>query len=118
MRGLALLLLLAACGGPPAADASATRIDCRPAGAAGFARTCTVEMAQAPRGPVFTLRKADGGFRRLLQTVDNQFAAADGAEPAHVIRLRDGRIEVEIGGDRFRFGTEWRVTLPPELRRP
>jgi hypothetical protein len=118
MRRLLVLLPLASCGGPPPLAAPETRIDCRPAGAAGFARTCTVEMAQAPRGIVFTLRKADGGFRRLVQTFDNQFAAADGAEPAHVVRLRDGRIEVEIGGDRFRFGTEWRVTLPPELQRP
>lgn len=117
MRRLAPLLLLASCGGPPPPAVAGTQIECRPAGAAAFARTCTVEMAEAAGGLVFTLRKADGGFRRLLQTFDNRFAAADGAEPAHVTRLRDGRIEVEIGGDRFRFGTEWRVTLPPELQR-
>ena len=124
------VLLLTACGraeepgamtngaAAPAPGAPDTRIECRTGTAAAFERTCTVEIAEASRGLVLTLRKADGGFRRLLQTFDNRFVAADGAEPAHVTRLRDGRIEVEIGGDRFRFGTEWRVTLPGELRRP
>jgi len=120
--------LLAACGSEPpgemtngaAAPAPGepdNRIECMTGSAAAFERTCSVDIDADPRGAVFTLRKADGGFRRLLQTPDG-FAAADGAEPAHVTRLQDGRIDVEIGGDRFRFGTEWRVTLPAEMRRP
>lgn len=113
-------LLLAACGGPasPAAGESDNRIECRAGSASAFERTCTIEIAEAPGGMVFTLRKPDGGFRRLLQTFDDNFVAADGAEAAHVTRLPDGRIEVEIGGDRFRFGTEWRVTHSAEPRRP
>jgi hypothetical protein len=114
------LLLLAACGEPaaPSAGAPDNRIECRSGSASAFARTCTIEIAQAPGGMVFTLRKADGGFRRLLQTFDGNFVAADGAEAAQVTRLQNGRIEVEIGGDRFRFGTQWRVTLPAEPHRP
>jgi len=125
---VALAVLAASCGGPPpgemtngaAAPAPGepdNRIECMTGSDTAFERTCSVDIDQAPGRVVFTLRKADGGFRRLLRTPDG-FAAADGAEPAHVTRVQDGRIEVEIGGDRFRFGTRWEVTLPPELRRP
>lgn len=93
------------------------RIECQPAGAAAFERACTVETTNSPRGPIWTIRKADGGFRRLLQDGDN-FVAADGAQPAHVTRLRDGGIEVEIGGDRFRFGLVWEVSPVNELQGP
>jgi hypothetical protein len=88
MRGLALLLLLAACGSPPAADSG---IACRP--------DCTVERA----GDLVIVRKADGGFRRLRLTREG-IVAADGAERAEAVRLRDGSTEVTIGGDRFRIG--------------
>ena len=109
----ALLPLLAACGAEepgamangaaaPAPGEPDTRIECMTGSATSFERTCSVERAEAPRGPVLTLRKADGGFRRLLQAGDG-FAAADGVEAATVTRLDDGRIEVEIGGDRFRL---------------
>jgi hypothetical protein len=98
-------LLLAACGGPatPAAGEPDNRIECRAGSASAFERTCTIEIAQAPDGMVFTLRKADGGFRRLLQTIDHNFVAADGAEQAHVTIIAGNRIEIEIGGDRFRL---------------
>ena len=111
----ALLLLLAACSGgepetmtngaaPPPPGQPDNRIECRAAGAADFERACSVERAESPRGQVLTIRKADGGFRRLLQTNDGRgVVAADGAEPAHVTLLQDGRAEVEIGGDRFRL---------------
>lgn len=95
--------LLAGCGGagPAAPD---NRIECRPAGAASFARTCTIETAESPDGLVLTLRKADGGFRRLLLAGDERgLVAADGAEPADIALLPDGRIEVGLGGDRFRL---------------
>ena len=120
---LATFFLLAACAGssdpnaPQGNGAAApppgqpdTRVDCRPAGAASFARACTVESVRTPRGEVLTIRKADGGFRRLLQTGDGNFVAADGAQPAHVTRAPDGRVEVEIGGDRFRFQLVWEVS--------
>jgi len=110
------LLLLAACGtgAPPAQDSNGAaapppgapdnRIECKVAGAAVFERACTVESATGPNGRVLTIRKADGGFRRLLITSDGHgVVAADGAEPARVMLLPDHRIEVAIGGDRFRL---------------
>ncbi|MEA3015000.1 MAG: hypothetical protein QOD42_3545 [Sphingomonadales bacterium] len=112
----ALFLLAAACG-PAAPVAQPTngaaapppgvpdnRIECRLAGAAAYERACSVTGADSPRGRVLTLRKADGGFRRLLVTSDGRgIVAADGAERATVTALPDSRIEVEIGGDRFRL---------------
>jgi hypothetical protein len=95
----------------PAPGEPDNRIECRVDSAAQFERTCSLESSQSPRGRVLTLRKADGGFRRLLQTSDGRgVVAADGAARAHVTLLQDGRIEVEIGGDRFR--------LPAVVRRP
>src|SRR5436305_1867224 len=78
------------------------RIDCRPAGQAAFTRSCTVEGSDGPDGRILTIRKADGGFRRLRIASDGTgVAAADGAEPAHVSLAPDQRLEVEIGGDHF-----------------
>jgi hypothetical protein len=124
MRSLALAaLLLAACGptgapaptanagaAPPAAGEAEQRIECRPAGAASFTRDCTVDRDDRPEGRLLTLRKPDGGFRRLRLTNDGTgVVAADGAERATVTLLPDSRIEVEIGGDRFRLPARIRV---------
>jgi hypothetical protein len=117
MRIAAALALLAAACGPaepvaqptngaaaPAPGVPDNRIECRVAGAAAFVRACSMTGADSPRGRVLTIRKADGGFRRLLVTRDGRgVAAADGAERSHVTVLGDNRIEVEIGGDRFRL---------------
>ena len=113
---LSAFTLLAACGSGAAPEVVSNgaeapppgvpdnRIDCRPEGAADFARACTVETADGAEGRILTIRKADGGFRRLRVTTDGSgVAAADGAAPAHVTLLPDGRAEVEIGGDRFRL---------------
>jgi hypothetical protein len=111
---LVLLPLVASCSSQPAVESNGAaapeqgapdnRIDCRPAGQAEFAHACTVERADSAEGRIITIRKADGGFRRLRMTSDGTgVAAADGAEPAHVSILPDQRIEVEIGGDRFRL---------------
>ncbi len=116
MRPLALPLiaLLAGCGEAPAvvSNGAATpaagepdrRIDCQPAGARAMAHACTAEIAATADGGILTLRKADGGFRRLRITGDGRgVAAADGAEPARVTLAGVNLIEVEIGGDRFRL---------------
>ena len=111
---LPLTALLAACGdapmvisngaAAPAAGEPDGRIDCQPAGAREMAHACTAEVAAAADGRILTLRKADGGFRRLRITGDGRgVAAADGAEPAHVTLAGSNLIEVEIGGDRFRL---------------
>jgi len=103
MRRLAFLLLLSSCGGPPPAVPD-RRIDCRPQGAAAFAPVCSVETSGGEAGPILTIRKPDGGFRRLRVTADGSgVAAADGAERAQVTILPGNLIEVEIGGDRFRL---------------
>lgn len=103
IRYAAPLLLLAACGGPPAATAAEERIECAIDGAASFERTCTVERTAGPE--IFiTLRSPDGGFRRLVVTKDGRgVAAADGAEPATVAVVAKDVIEVSIGSDRYRL---------------
>jgi hypothetical protein len=116
MRRLVLLLFLASCSSRPAAETEGAatpvlgqadnRIDCRTGGETAFARTCTVEWA----GRLLTIRKPDGGFRRLRMTDDGTgVAAADGAEQAHVSLAPDQRILVEIGGDRFLLPARIRV---------
>lgn len=114
-RTLALFMLLAACSAEepgamangaaaPAAGAPDNRIDCRPQGEAEYARSCSVDIFASEEGRILTIRKADGGFRRLRVTADGRgVVAADGAERTRVAILPDGRIEVEIGGDRFRL---------------
>ena len=115
MRTLLLLglSLVAACnngGGESVAPAADDRIDCRIGASTGFERHCTLEQADEERGRTLTIRKPDGGFRRLLVTGDGRgVVAADGAEPAIVTIIDDGRIDVAIGGDNFR--------LPATIRR-
>jgi hypothetical protein len=101
---LSSLLLLAACGGDPPAPQGDDRIECAVDGETAFARACEVERASGPEGLVLTLRSRSGSFRRLLVTRDGRgLVAADGAEAARVTVLDKGRIEVAIGGDRYRL---------------
>jgi hypothetical protein len=87
-------------------------IECA-AGGRGFARNCTLEQREGPQGLTLTIRNAEGGFRRLLLPRDGSGAvAADGAEPAEVTVLPDGRAEVSIGGDRYRLP----AAIGPERR--
>jgi hypothetical protein len=94
----AICLVLASCGPAPAEIAAEQRIECRVAGSAAYQRACLLEAS----GRILTVRKPDGGFRRLRAGPEG-IAAADGAEPARSMILGDGRVEVEIGGDRFRL---------------
>ena len=116
------VLLLVACGSAeqPAVQSNGAaapslgqvdnRIDCRPAGQAAFTRTCTIETSDAPEGRILTVRKAEGGFRRLRIASDGTgIVAADGAEPAHVSLAPDQRLDVEIGGDHFLLPARIRV---------
>lgn len=100
-RLAALLPLLSACGGPPAA--ADERIECAVDGAAEFAPVCTVERSAGDE-PRLTLRSPSGSFRRLAVTGDGRgVAAADGAEEARVEVIDRGLIEVSIGADRYRL---------------
>jgi hypothetical protein len=115
MRSLLLLpgLALAGCGSPDrqAAAAEEERILCRIGEAAAFERLCTVEQGESEAGRTLTVRKPDGGFRRLLVTGDGSgVEAADGAEEAQVTIVDADTIEVAIGGDAFR--------LPATVRAP
>ncbi|MBO9623265.1 MAG: hypothetical protein J7500_11195 [Sphingomonas sp.] len=105
-----ILLLLAACDRVPSREAAAEpanattadaaeRIECAAAGETAFGRTCVVER----EGAGLTLRHPDGGFRRLLLTQDGQLRAADGAEAAVVTPLGGGKVEVALGGARYRL---------------
>jgi hypothetical protein len=86
------------------------RIACAVEGAADFENACTVEREAGPGGTILTLRGPGGGFRRLRVTTDGRgVVAADGAERATVTLLGPDRIEVALGGDRYR--------LPAHLRR-
>jgi len=95
-------LMLAACA-PEAPGAPENRIDCQPQGEAQFARVCSVESLDSEEGRILTIRKPDGGFRRLRVVGEGVFVAADGAEGTRLSVRPDGEIEVEIGGDRFRL---------------
>ena len=106
-RAFALAALaLAACGDANRASAGAdpdSRIECRSGDAVGFERICTLESVETADGRILTIRKADGGFRRLRVAAGGGVVAADGAERARVTPLPGDRIEVAIGGDRFRL---------------
>jgi hypothetical protein len=105
---LILALLLEACGGA-AEEKSATldddgKIDCRVGADTQFTRFCSIERSKAEQGTLITVRKPDGGFRRLLTTRDGRgVVAADGAEQAEVTIIGDNLIEVAIAGDSFRL---------------
>jgi hypothetical protein len=110
-RGLPFLLLLSSCGESDeepkdvlaAAPPGAERIECAPSGQP-FASVCAVDRAQSPDGLTLTVRGPDGSFRRLLVTKDGRgVIAADGVEQAVVTPVGADRIEVAIGGDRYRL---------------
>lgn len=110
MRAALLLstaLLLAACqadGNQTATVEDDGRIDCRIGNDDQFHRFCSVERERTDQGTLLTVRKPDGGFRRLLATRDGRgVVAADGAEPAEVTIIGENLIEVAIAGDRFRL---------------
>lgn len=111
----AVLLLLAACSAEsedqttnsaaaPAPGQPDRRIECRDSAAEPYARACSFETFDSGDGRLVTVRKPDGGFRRLRIRDDGRgIVAADGAEQASMANLRDGRILVTIGGDQFRL---------------
>jgi len=113
-----VLLLLAGCNAripDKAAEARAEkadaaragaegRVECDVAGAGAFTLACTIDRTETQDGLYLTLRHPDGGFRRLLVTKDGRgVVAADGAEHAVVTPLGPDRIEVALGGMRYRL---------------
>jgi hypothetical protein len=80
------------------------KIDCRVGADTQFTRFCSLERSKTEQGTLITVRKPDGGFRRLLTTRDGRgVVAADGAEQAEVTIVGENLIEVAIAGDSFRL---------------
>ena len=107
---LSFLLALAACGVSKTETAPGETLDCALDGAAEFAQVCSVERS----GAQVTVRRPDGGFRRLEIATDGRVNSLDGADPATVTALGDGTIELKIGGDRYRLKPE----KPPHAAKP
>ena len=117
MRAAVLILSLlgiAACGKASRTDVNAVtvnatvaddgKIDCRVGADTQFEHFCSIERSRTDQGLIITVRKPDGGFRKLLATRDGRgVVAADGAEQASVQVIGPDRIEVAIGGDTFRL---------------
>ena len=111
-HGLLSLLLLSSCGDAEetpkdvlaSAPEGAERVECAVGGAAAFEAVCVLDRAQSPEGLTLTVRSPSGSFRRLLVTRDGRgVVAADGVEQAKVTPMGTDRIEVAIGGDRYRL---------------
>lgn len=87
-----------------AAADDAGRIECAADATAPLAADCTIERTTDRDGTLLTLRQPDGGFHRLRIARDGRgVIAADGAEVAKVTVVGDNRIEVAIGGARYRL---------------
>lgn len=114
---LATVLLLVACDRKPdaavlanieaeqrAAADDAGRIECAADAAAPLVADCTIERTADAEGALLTLRQPNGGFHRLRIARDGRgVIAADGSEAAKVTVVGDNRIEVAIGGARYRL---------------
>lgn len=69
-----------------------------------FTEQCDVERVQNGDRRELVVRHPDGGFRRFEIVTDGRgLVAADGAEPAVVTPLTDGRIQLSVGSDRYRI---------------
>lgn len=111
------LLLASGCNGAPdngaLAEAEAHgsnealkdgRIECALEGAKAFDRTCTIDEMSGDDATILVVGNPDVGYRRLQIATDGRgVIAADGSEPAKVMIIGDGVIEVAIGGDRYRL---------------
>lgn len=103
------LLALAGCGssgdsrqGQAPAAVAEPGFECATDGASDYDASCTIERAAARSGTVLTLRGPTGSFRRL-RVANGKIEAADGAEPARILSEDARRVEVAIGGDRYRI---------------
>jgi hypothetical protein len=107
---LVLALVLGGCSQSPEdpaatdhANVESERADCALAGSAAFKPACSIDR----NDDSLILRHPDGGFRRFtLGDGDNRIRPADGAEAAQWRDLADGRVEVVVGQDRYRFSLE------------
>jgi hypothetical protein len=108
---LAMTMILASCsssratseqqaGAAPAGDDT---IECALGGAADFQRDCQVEETEVDGAKILVVHHPDGGFRRFTVLTDGRgLATAAGAEQAET-SVADGRLDVSVGSDRYRF---------------
>lgn len=76
------------------------KADCAVGADAEWTHDCPVERA----GKMLTIRHPDGGFRRFRVLDDGRgLETADGAEQAKLQIVDAGRIEIRVGGDRYRL---------------
>ncbi len=105
----ALILLLAGCSKPsPSQQASEQAkqvaqeagLECAIGPEAAWSSDCGLERD----GDSLTIRHPDGGFRRFRILSDGRgVEAADGSEKAQLQIVDQGRVEIRIGGDRYRM---------------
>ena len=80
------------------------RIACALGDETEFTEQCDVERVQNGETRELVMRHPDGGFRRFEIVSDGRgLVAADGSEEAVVTPLTDGRIQLSVGGDRYRL---------------
>lgn len=118
------LVMLAACNGDAeeatlgeqtTGEADASRsIPCALDESPEFSAICTRTTIPGEEGSQLILEGPDGSFRRFMIVSDGRgLVAADGAIQPQIRILADDRIEVEIGGDRYRLPATVAGTAPP-----
>jgi len=107
---LAATAVLAGCSDNASSDRESLaggdddRIVCALGDETEFTVQCDAERVQNGDRRELVLRHPDGGFRRFEIVTDGRgLVAADGSEEALVTPLTDGRIEISVGGDRYRL---------------
>ncbi len=99
---LAVFAALTACG-KIAPEDNEPRVACAVNGAASFTDSCRVLSVGRGDGWLMTVRHPDGGFRRFAIDASGGVSAADGSEAVVGKPLPDGRLEIAVGGDRYRL---------------
>jgi hypothetical protein len=79
-------------------------IECAIGGAQWFLRECEVEKSKDDAGAlVLVVHHPNGGFRRFTVVTDGRgLETTDGFEQARS-EVVDGRLDVQVGDDRYRF---------------
>lgn len=99
---LTVASLLTGCGGGEGVAHDRRAIVCGPEGVAPTLQ-CTVEVVDSAGNLLLTVRRPDGGFRRLSWPRGKALTAADGAEPLRAQSLPGGGVGVSIGGWTYRI---------------